>query len=52
MVIVFDSIDDWNKVNSTKVNLMINGKEYIRLLGTSGGIKKSAVGFVTKENHG
>lgn len=52
VVIVFDSIDDWNKVNSTKVNLMINGKEYIRLLGTSGGIKKSAVVFVTKEIHG
>ena len=52
VVIVFDSIDDWNKVNSTKVNLMINGKEYVRLLGTSGGIKKSAVVFVTKEIHG
>lgn len=51
IVIVFDNIDDWNKANSHKINLKINGKEFVRLLGTSGGIKKSSVVFVNKEIH-
>ena len=51
VMIVFDSIDDWNKVNSKKINLKINGKEFVRLLGTSGGIKKSTVVFCSKEIH-
>lgn len=51
VVIVFESTDDWNKVNSSKINLKINGKEFVRLLGTSGGIKKSSVVFVSKEIH-
>lgn len=51
VVIVFDNIDDWNKANSHKINLKINGKEFVRLLGTSGGIKKSSVVFVNKEIH-
>ena len=51
VVIVFDTIDDWNKVNSSKVNLKINGKEFVRLLGTSGGIKKSSVVFVSEDIH-
>ena len=34
VMIVFDSIDDWNKANSKKINLKINGKEFVRLLGT------------------
>ena len=51
IMIVFDSADDWNKVNSNKINLKINGKEFVRLLGTSGGIKKSTVVFCSKEIH-
>lgn len=51
VVIVFDTADDWNKANSHKINLKINGKEFVRLLGTSGGIKKSSVVFVSKEIH-
>ena len=51
VVIVFDNIDDWNKANSNKINLKINDKEFVRLLGTSGGIKKNSVVFVNKEIH-
>lgn len=51
LLIVFDSVDDWNKANSKSVQVMFNGKEYVRLLGTSGGIKKNTVVFVTKEIH-
>ena len=51
IMIVFDGADDWNKVNSKKINLKINGKEFVRLLGTSGGIKKSTVVFCSKEIH-
>lgn len=51
IIIVFDTVDDWNKANSKKNRVLFNGKEYVRLLGTSGGIKNNAVVFVNKEIH-
>ena len=51
IIIVFDTIDDWNKANSKNNPVIFNDKEYIRLLGTSGGIKNNSVVFVSKEIH-
>lgn len=43
--IVFDSIEDWRVVNSKKTKIFFNGTEYLRLLGTNGGVKKNTVVF-------
>lgn len=51
LLIIFDSVDDWNKANSKSVQVIFNGREYVRLLGTSGGIKKNTVVFVSKDIH-
>ena len=46
--IVFDTIADWNRANNGEP-VVFNGKEYVRLIGTNGGIKASTVVFVNKE---
>lgn len=46
--IVFDTIADWNRANNGEP-IIFNGKEYVRLIGTNGGIKASTVVFVNKE---
>ena len=51
LLIVFDSISDWNKANSKKTKLMFNNKQYVRLIGTTGGIKNNTVVFVNKDIH-
>ena len=51
LLIIFDSVDDWNKANSKNVDVKINGKTFVRLLGTNGGIKSNTVVFVNKEIH-
>lgn len=51
LIIVFNSLGDW--VNTQEINnpkdIKLNGKVYRRLLGTSGGVKKNAVVFVSDE---
>lgn len=51
LAIVFDSISDWSRANSKKYPLFFNGKQYVRLVGTNGGVKKNVVIFCTKEIH-
>ncbi len=51
LMIIFDSISDWNIANSKKTDVIINNKKYVRLLGTSGGIKKNIVVFVAEDIH-
>lgn len=49
--IVFNTIDDWNKANSKNYKVVLNGVEYVRLIGTNGGIKNNVVIFVNKDIH-
>lgn len=49
--IVFNTIEDWNRVNSSKEHMYINGEEYIRLVGTTGGVKNNTVIFTRKIIH-
>ena len=49
LVIIFDTIDDWNKANSKKIKVMLNDIEYKRIVGTNGGIKHNSVVFVNSE---
>lgn len=48
VVIVFDSISDWNRFNSTKKPIFFNGSPIVRLVGTNGGVKNSTVIFCKK----
>lgn len=50
LCIVFDNIKDWNIANS-KNSVKFNGKSYLRLLGTNGGIKNNVIIFCSKEIH-
>ncbi len=47
--IVFDSIEDWRMINSKKIKMFFNGNEYVRLVGTNGGVKKNTVVFCKKD---
>ena len=49
--IEFESKEDFNKARSRKTQLTIDGVEYVRLLGTTGGVKKNTVFFVDKNIH-
>ena len=49
--IVFDNISDWKRANSKKNSVILNGVEFVRLVGTNGGIKHNTVVFCAKEIH-
>lgn len=49
--IEFESKADFNCARSAKTHVTINGIEFVRLLGTTGGVKKNTVFFVNKEIH-
>lgn len=51
ITIVFDNIADWKRANSKKKSVILNGVEFLRLVGTNGGIKKNTVVFCAKEIH-
>ena len=48
LLIIMDSESDYDRLCE---KCIINGVEYVRLLGTSGGVKKSTIVFVNKEKH-
>lgn len=49
--IEFESKADFNCARSAKTHVTINGIEFVRLLGTTGGVKKNTVFFVNEEIH-
>lgn len=49
IAIIFDSIADWNIFNSSKTPIFFNGNQYVRLVGTNGGVKNSTVIFCKKD---
>lgn len=51
ITIVFDNVADWKRANSKKKSVKLNGIEFVRLIGTNGGIKKNTVVFCAKEIH-
>jgi hypothetical protein len=51
LLIIFDSDKDWDFINSKKTKLFLNENEYVRLVGTNGGIKKNVVVFCKQELH-
>lgn len=48
VLIIMDSQKDYDRLNE---KCIINGVEYARLLGTSGGVKKSTIVFINKDKH-
>lgn len=46
--IIFDRKSDFDKCNR-KCSFFVNGKQYIRLLGTTGGIKNQTIVYVSKD---
>lgn len=48
IAIVFDSIADWNEFNKKNDNVRFNGDEFVRLVGTNGGVKNNTVIFCNK----
>jgi hypothetical protein len=53
LLIVFDNDEDWKYATSKdeKDIIKFNNKEFIRLVGTNGGIKNNTVVFANKEIH-
>lgn len=53
LLIVFDNDEDWKYATSKNENdiIQFNNKEFIRLVGTNGGIKNNTVVFANKEMH-
>lgn len=49
--IVFDLISDWNYITSKKKISLLNNKRIKRIIGTSGGVKKSTVLFSDSKIH-
>ena len=49
LAIIFDSIQDWKRATAIKKKFFFNGIQYVRLIGTNGGIKKNVVIFCKKE---
>ncbi|NFO24096.1 hypothetical protein FDB03_06260 [Clostridium botulinum] len=47
--VVFDNIADWNRFNSKKNPIFFNGNQYVRLIGTNGGVKNDTVIFCKKD---
>lgn len=48
LLIIMDSDSDYDRLCD---KCIINGVEYVRLLGTSGGVKKSTIVFINKDKH-
>ena len=46
IIIVFDNIKDWNYASKRTNDVFLNGKKFVRLIGTNGGIKNNAVVFI------
>ena len=46
IIIVFDNIKDWNYASKRTNDVILNGKKFVRLIGTNGGIKNNAVVFI------
>jgi hypothetical protein len=49
LAIIFDNKKDWKRANSKKQSIFFNGCQYVRLVGTNGGIKKNTVIFCKKD---
>lgn len=49
LAIIFDSIQDWKRANAIKYPIFFNGNQYVRLVGTNGGVKKNVVIFCKKD---
>jgi hypothetical protein len=49
VAIIFDTMKDWNRANSKKNPIFFNGYQYVRLVGTNGGIKNNVIIFCKKE---
>lgn len=48
LLIIMDSDSDYDRLCD---KCIVNGVEYVRLLGTSGGVKKSTIVFINKDKH-
>lgn len=51
IVIVFDKIAHWNYATNSKNKVILNGKRFVRLIGTNGGIKNNSVVFINEKLH-
>lgn len=51
ITIVFDNIADWNRFNLRDKPVCFNDNQYVRLVGTNGGVKNDTVIFCKKDIH-